>query len=268
MENLVRAGRAFYGAGIAGIGIQQFIYSDFRPVILPFWPSSIPGLSTSAWVVGGVLILSGIMIAFSKKARMVSFVLGVFFFLLFLCFHVYDQVFLSPHSFHLGLWTNPLKELALSGGSFVMAASFPEEKSLLGNKLLLILGRIFFSIMLIAFGIDHFLYTEFVATLVPGWIPGPVFWTYFGAVALIGSGVCLFLNFKTNLVGILLGIMLLLWFVILHIPRAIADPYIEKGNEITSVFQALAFSGIAFLLSVLSAAKEPAFKLNTAAQRN
>lgn len=40
--------------------------------------------------------------------------------------------------------------------------------------------------------------------------------------------------------------MLLLWFVILHIPRAIADPAIEKGNEITSVFQALAFSGIAF----------------------
>ena len=92
MENLVRAGRAFYGIGIAGIGIQQFIYSDFRPVILPFWPSSIPGLTTWAWVIGGLLILSGVIIAFSKKARMVSIVLGVFFFLLFLCFHVYDQV--------------------------------------------------------------------------------------------------------------------------------------------------------------------------------
>ena len=72
-----------------------------------------------------------------------------------------------------------------------MAASFAEEKSLVANKLLLILGRIFFSIMLIVFGIDHFLYTEGVAKLVPGWIPGPVFWTYFGAVALIGSGVCI-----------------------------------------------------------------------------
>ena len=168
MENLVRAGRAFYGIGIAGIGIQQFIYSDFRPMLLPFWPSSIPGPATWAWVVGGILILSGAMIALSKKARIVAIVLGVLFFFLFLCFHVYNQVFLSPNSFHFWSWTNPLKELAFSGGAFVMAASFAEEKSSVSNKLLLILGRIFISIMLIVFGVEHFLYTEAVAKLVPG----------------------------------------------------------------------------------------------------
>jgi len=252
MENLIRAGRGFYGIGIAGIGIQQFIYSDFRPVLLPSWPSSIPGLTTWAYITGAALVLAGIIITFSKRARMVSLFLGVFFFLLFVCFHVYFQVFLSPYDFHLGNWTNPLKELALSGGAFVVAVSFPEEKSLAANKLFLVLGRVFFSIMLIAFGIDHFLYTEFVATLVPGWIPGHIFWTYFAAVALIGSGVCILLKIKIRLVGILLGIMLFLWFVVLHIPRAIADPGIQKGNEITSVFQALAFSGIAFLFSALS----------------
>jgi len=268
MENLVRAGRAFYGIGIAGIGFQQFIYSDFRPMILPFWPSSIPGLAAWAWVIGGVLVLSGAIIAFSKKARLVSIVLGVFFFLLFLCFHVYNQVFLSPYSFHFWSWTNPLKELAFSGGAFVMAASFPEKKSVMSNKQLLILGRIFFSIMLIVFGIDHFLYTKGVATLVPGWIPGPVFWAYFGAVALIGSGVCIMLNIRIKLVGFLLGLMLFLWFIILHIPRAIAQPNLEKGNEITSVFQAFAWSGVAFLLSVLSPAKTAALNLNIAAQRN
>lgn len=255
MKNLIRAGRCFYGTGIAGIGIQQFIYSDFRPVLLPYWPSSIPGLATWAYVTGAVLVLAGIIISFSKRARMVTIFLGVFFFLLFVCFHVYYQLFLSPYSFHLGNWTNALKELALSGGAFVIAASFAEEKSSAGNKWFLALGRIFFSIMLIAFGIDHFLYTEFVATLVPGWIPGSVFWTYFGAVALIGSGICILLKIKMSLVCILLGIMLFLWFVLLHIPRAIADPTMEKGNEITSVFQALAFSGIAFLLAALSSKK-------------
>jgi len=43
--------------------------------------------------------------------------------------------------------------------------------------------------------------------------------------------------------------MIFLWFILLHIPRAIADPYIEKGNEITSVFESLGFSGIAFLIA-------------------
>src|SRR5436190_13937460 len=219
MENLIRAGRALYGAGLAGIGVQHFIYADFRPMILPQWSSAVPGLSAWAYLAGAALVFAGIMIAFSKRARMVSIVSGIVFFLLFL-FHVYDQLFLSPYSFHLGLWTNALKELAFSGGGFVVAASFSVERSFVSNKRLLILGRIFFSTMLIAFGIDHFLYTEFVATLVPRWIHGYTFWTYFGAVALIGSGVCIMLKIYIRLVGFLLAIMLLLWFIILHIPRA------------------------------------------------
>jgi uncharacterized membrane protein YphA (DoxX/SURF4 family) len=92
--------------------------------------------------------------------------------------------------------------------------------------------------------------------LIPAWIPGALFWTYFGAVALIGAGVCFLLNIKLRLIGILAGIMLLLWFIVLHIPRAIANPDMEKGNEITSVFQALAFSGISFLIALLPGRKK------------
>jgi uncharacterized membrane protein len=103
--------------------------------------------------------------------------------------------------------------------------------------------------MLIAFGIDHFLYKEFVATIVPDWIPWHMFWTYFAAVALIGSGVCILFKILIRQISMLLGIMLLIWFVILHIPRAVADPDGAKGNEITSVFQALAFSGVAFVIA-------------------
>jgi hypothetical protein len=35
---------------------------------------------------------------------------------------------------------------------------------------------------------------------------------------------------------------------VLHIPRGIADPHSGDGNEWTSVFEALSFSGIAFLI--------------------
>ncbi|MES1217566.1 MAG: hypothetical protein ABUT20_18800 [Bacteroidota bacterium] len=251
MKNLLPLGRCFYGIGIIGIAVQQFIYSEFRPVILDYWPASIPGQSIWAYIIGGILILAGAIIIFSNKARTISLGLGILFFILFVCFHVYYQVFLSPYDFHLGNWTNPLKELAFSGGAFIIAVSFPEEKPSATNKLFLVAGRVFFSLMLIAFGIDHFLYTEFVATLVPGWIPGHIFWTYFAAVALIGSGICILLKIKIRLVSILLGIMLFTWFVILHIPRAIAEPDAGKGNEMTSVFQALAFSGIAFVIACI-----------------
>ena len=121
-------GRCFYGIGIAGIGIQQFIYSAFRPVLLQYWPVSIPGVSFWAYITGAVLMLAGAIIIFSKNARILAFALGMFFFLLFVCCHVYYQLFLSPNDFHLGSCTDALKELALSGGAFLIAASFPKPE--------------------------------------------------------------------------------------------------------------------------------------------
>ncbi len=267
MENLIKAGRAFYAIGIAGIGAQQFIYADFRPVILPQWPAWIPWLAVWAYLTGAALVISAAIIFLSKNARKTALVLGIAFILFFLIFHVTYQLFISPYSFHFGLWTDPLKELALSGGAFVIAGSYSQGKLYTDKSfrtrfhdILIPCGTIFFSITMIVFGIDHFLYTEFVATLVPRWIQGHVFWTYFAAVALIGSGVAIILKIKIRLIGILLGIMLFIWFVILHIPRAVVDPYVDKGNEVTSVFEALAFSGIAFVIACMAGSEHKAIK--------
>ena len=97
MDNFIRAGRAFYGAGLAGIGIQHFIYADFRPMILPYWPSFLPGLATWAYISGAALILVGAVISLSKRARLVAIVLGIIFFVLFL-FHAYYQLFPGGNS--------------------------------------------------------------------------------------------------------------------------------------------------------------------------
>ena len=172
-------------------------------------------------------------------------------------FHFVFLVFFNPNSFNLGSWSNALKALALSGGSFVMAGSFLEEslpddkKSVYRRRMekMIPAGRIFFSITMIAFGIDHFLYTDFVATLVPSWIPGHLFWTYFAAIALIGSGIGITFKIKFKTITLLTGIMIFAWLIVLHIPRAIVAPQADKGNEVTSVFEALNFAGIAFVMA-------------------
>ncbi len=99
------------------------------------------------------------------------------------------------------------------------------------------------------FGIDHFLYAQGVATLVPAWIPGSLFWTYFAGVALVGAGIAIIIRFQLRMVAFLTGTMIFIWFLILHIPRAIAMPELLNGNEITSVMQSLAFSGVSFALA-------------------
>lgn len=113
-------------------------------------------------------------------------------------------------------------------------------------------GKVFFSWVMLLFGVTHFVYTDFAAKLVPAWIPGAFFWTYLSGIALIGSGMAIILTIRVKEIGFLLGVMIFLWFILLHLPRAIADPWVDKGNELTSAFQALGFSGIALIISGLT----------------
>jgi uncharacterized membrane protein len=260
---LVRVGRKFYGICVTLTGIHQLFYSDINPVYIPE--------SSSVWLPGNVflvffwsvlLIAGGGILAIAKNPRTTALVLGGIFLVLFLAVQVPHLLFLDPNGMILGAWTHALKELAFSGGAFCVAGSLPPADSTGGAvrflEKLIPLGRIFFSITMITFGIDHFLYPGFVATLVPAWIPAPVFWTYFAGVALVGAGVAIIAKTQLRLVGILLGTMIFLWFVFLHIPRGMADPFGGNGNEITSVIQSFGFSGIAFVLAYGVRRKEPA----------
>ena len=82
--------------------------------------------------------------------------------------------------------------------------------------------------------------------LVPAWIPGHMFWTYFAGVALIAGGVGLLLPQTARLAAALSGVMIFLWVVLLHVPRAMAATDAQSRNEWTAVFEALAISGIGF----------------------
>jgi hypothetical protein len=108
-------------------------------------------------------------------------------------------------------------------------------------------GRYMFAISLIIFAVQHFMYATFVATLVPAWIPGHLFWAYFVGVAFIAAALSIAANKGARLAGIMLGTMFLLWVVLLHAPRVAASP--RNGNEWTSEFVALAMCGASFVMA-------------------
>jgi uncharacterized membrane protein len=251
----VKTSQVFFGIGMMGIGIQHFIYSVFRPVIIPPEPQ---WLQTPILVVviGAAIVTAGTFILLGRNTKTISLLLACFLLFCLVFIQCPYILFIQPNSpAHLGLWTDPLKELALSGGAFVMAgiSDGPASKHpfTTATEKLIPLGKFFFAATLLLFGIDHFFYTDFVASLVPAWVPDHIFWTYFAGVALIGTGIAIILKIKRRRIALLASVMLFLWLVLLHIPRAIADPHTGKGNEITSVFEALAFSGIALGIAVM-----------------
>ncbi len=234
---LTALGRVFYALGLIGIGIQHFIFSDFIAVMIPYWPPSIPGREFWAWGLGLALVAAGCALALDLRVGTTAIVLGTVIVVWVVADHL--PFTLSGHPGSLAVWSNPLKALTLAGGAWVMS----------GRDNLVAVGRFFLAVMLVVFGVTHFVYPAFVATLVPAWIPWHSFWTYFAGVALIAAGLALITGIQARLAALLLGTMIFLWFLVLHIPRAIADPHSGRGNEWTSVFEALAFSGIAFILA-------------------
>jgi hypothetical protein len=252
MKPLTQIARISYGVMMGALAIQQIAYASFRPVIMP--PISFPGIAVCVYVISAAIFITSMAIAADKNARTLSLILGAFFLLLFFACHVPYEFIKDQYYNQLGSWTSAGKDLVFAGGGFVVAGSYPASASK-PTALVLFLekfipwGSVLFCITMITFGIDHFLYTTGVANLVPNWIPWHVFWTDFAGAALMLSGITIILKIQLKLSALLLSLMIFLWLLMLHIPRAVADPYSLQGNEVSSVFEAFGFSGVAYLIA-------------------
>jgi len=240
MVNAARVGRLFYGTGIIAYGVQQIVIRDFRPQILPNFPSwahtiiILPIITGVAMIAAGLIAGGFIRTAESLRTK-IALCLGVYFFALILVSHIPYLLFVYPHKLsHLGSWGDLLKGLAFSGASFIMAGRF-------------LIGRLFYCTTIILFGCNHFVYD--ISAMVPEWFGAQAFWSYFGGAALIAAGTAILFNVFIKPVALLLALMLFLWFIVLHVPGAIAHPYAGRGNSIVSAFDALLFCGTALVLS-------------------
>jgi uncharacterized membrane protein len=105
-------------------------------------------------------------------------------------------------------------------------------------------GRLFFAVPLAVFAAQHFTIAKYMAPMVPSWIPGHVFWIYLVGVALVAAALSILFKKYSQLAATLLGIMILLFVVLLHIPRVVASP--TDRISWTVALRDLAFSGGAF----------------------
>jgi hypothetical protein len=256
MINLSKIGRIFYGIAISGMGFLAIYYRDFPYMLIPPRHSWIPGLTIFAYISGALLILAGISIILEKGIRPVSLLLGTVLLLIFCLYFIPYQLIVSTKYMQFGDWENAAKELALCSGSFVIAGNYSKKNDsvfvgFLGK--LIPFGTIVFSATMISFGLDHFLYGKEAADYVPSWIPNHLFWIYFAGIPLVCSGVAIILKVKVRLIASLLGIMIFIWFIILHIPYVINSSLDGRAGETTSAFLALGYSGIAFVIAGVAA---------------
>jgi uncharacterized membrane protein YphA (DoxX/SURF4 family) len=247
-DMLSRFGRFATGLALVAFGVGNFVVGDFVAGRAPAWPAGVPGQVGWAYLTGLVLIGAGLCILTGRWAMRAALAAAG----LIAAWAFVRQI---PHALldpqFGGEWTKLGKALTFSGGLVGVAGSFrlysPDATDAEIHRawLMRAVGRLSLGAFLVASGVQHFLFTPFVATLVPAWIPNPIFWTYFAAVALIAGGIGLVLAVTSRLAATLVGLMVLTWFFVLHVPRGLA---INNQNEWTAVIEALGVSGIALAL--------------------
>jgi len=233
-------GRIFVAVSLIIFGAQHFIYGGFVATLVPAF---MPGRLFWAYFVGVAFVAAAIGILTRMLARPAATMLGVMFFLFVLLLHIPRIIGNSSNG---NEWTSGFVALAMCGGAWILADAAPLEEREKADPFLK-LGRYFFALAFMAFGIQHFVFGRFGAGLGPPWIPGrPLLAYLFGAI-FVGAGAAIFIGKKAPMGATLLGSIGFLYFLLLYVPRIFAQ--LHNPGPWTSGFEILAMCGSALVLA-------------------
>lgn len=75
------------------------------------------------------------------------------------------------------------------------------------------------AIVMLAFGIYHFLYPKNLMVYVPSYIPGGLVWVYIVGIAFILAAIAFIVNRQARLAGYLLAALLIIFVLTIHLPN-------------------------------------------------
>lgn len=232
------------GLAIAAFGIEQFIFGHTLAAFIPMAAKGNMELAV-AYITGILFMLAGTRLWFKTAGKYSAWFPCALFLAICVLLHIPALISNLKNG---SQWTVCFELIALAAGSLLAVIlpvnSTAAEKTDYKQKRI---AEILFAAALIVFSGLHFFYADYISTLIPSWIPFPLFWSYFFGVAFLATGVSILLHYIVRLSCTLLGIMFLTWVLVLHLPRCLSNPHTEA--EWTSLFVALAISAAAFLFA-------------------
>ncbi|HEY6764245.1 MAG TPA: hypothetical protein VI386_05690 [Candidatus Sulfotelmatobacter sp.] len=243
MRPIARFGQLLFAVAILEFGVENFVCAH-----LGLGVRGVPWFPVNPWLgyaIGIAFLLAGLCIAANLGARFSEMLLGIFF-LLLAVFRTIPGAVAQP--LDLSIRTVVFETISLGSAALMLSGIVPAAPSFSAGwknvaDVLIKTSPCLFAISLIVFGITHFLVAQFIATLIPAWIPAPLFLAYFTGAALVAAGISVAVNWMARWATTLLGAMFLFWFLFLHLPRIMSPPRSHDPDEWSSAFIALGMCG-------------------------
>lgn len=232
--------RILVAVSLVVFGVQHFIYGGFVATLVPAF---MPGRLFWAYFVGVAFVAAAIGILMSMLARPAATMLGVMFFLFVVLLHIPRIIGKSSDG---NEWTSGFVALAMCGGAWILASAAPLEEREKADPFLRV-GRYFFALAFVAFGVQHFVYARYGAGLGPPWYLGQPLLVCLIGLVFVAAGASIILGRETQMAAKLLGATLMLFFLLLYVPRIIRE--LHNPGPWTSGFETLALCGCALVLT-------------------
>jgi uncharacterized membrane protein YphA (DoxX/SURF4 family) len=239
---MIPLGIRIYGLGAIATGLVGLAWGDFALQWEPV-AASFPGRAALAYIFSALLVVAGAAVNWRRSAAALGAAALVGLYTIVVLLMHGAQIVQQPLAFVA--WDGAAEQLALLAGGLAsyayLAAAHGENRAarrgespphpLLSRAALISMG-----VCLLMFGIAHFLYLDFTASMVPAWLPGGrKFWAVLTGVAHIAAGIALLSGIKARLAAILLTVMFATFSVLVHLPTLIAAPHSHLNWVINAI---------------------------------
>lgn len=190
-------------------------------------------------VTGVLLLVGGIGILFDRYRRPASFVLAIFLAVYVLAFYI---AFIAQGPRDPTRYAGAAELISMAAAALLLASPSTEN-----DRAFSLTARILLALAMVNFGAVHFLLPQFIGPLVPAWLPGHLFFTYFIGCAFVAVALSFVSGIQVRLAGILLGFMFVIFVVTLHLPRILHA--LRSMDEWISGAVAFAMIGVSWIAS-------------------
>jgi uncharacterized membrane protein YphA (DoxX/SURF4 family) len=213
--------RYLFAAGLFVFGTLNLAFGAFNMQWQPI--AGIPFQSELARVTGAAFVLIALGLLVSRVAAWAAVLCAA---ALASLYWLPQVVALSHVAPSVGGYLPISEDTAMTCGALVMAATTVKgtrlERAL--PPVVATLARIGFGLSCVLFGVSHFVYADFTAQMIPGFVPFHLPFAYITGCGHLLAGLAIMSGVMARLAATLEAIMMSLFVVLVHIPMLIAGP--------------------------------------------
>lgn len=222
-------GHAVFALTLIAIGIVGLVWGGFTAAL----PKYIPAHEAVAYLRAFITLVCGLGLVWRRTATIAARVLLVYL-LLWMVLLNGSIIMLAPLvEVSYQNWGETAVIVAAAWVLYAWFAADWDRQHLgfaVGDSGLHI-ARVIYACAMFAFGLSHFFYLSFTASLVPAWLPWHVGWAYFFGCTYIAAGLGMLIGVYARLAAVLSTVQMGLFTLLVWVVPIVVTGHVAAGSS-------------------------------------